>query len=250
LSRRSLITLLAASLLVNVGGAGYFAVRAARKGGLRYLLERFDFADAKPSELAFQTELKERYRKLPNTEGEVDFVGDSLMGDGPWADLFGPIKNRGIGGDTTAGLLDRLGEVTEGHPRKAFLLAGTNDLAADLPTAQVIRNARKILERFRSESPKTELYVLSILPVNQTFAGGPVQNNATIKEANRQLKELVGEFAGVTFVDVFDALCDSGGNLRKEWSKDGLHLNIDGYLALGDLLKPYLGDASPSTDAR
>jgi len=239
---RRLKLLLAASLFLNAAGAGFLAVRAARKGGLRYVLERLDLADAKPEELDFQKGLKARYLKLPNTPGEIDFAGDSLMGDGPWEDLFGTIKNRGIGGDTTAGLLDRLGEVTEGHPRKTFLLIGTNDIAADIPVAQVVRNYRKILERFRSESPATELHVVSILPVNQTFAGGPVHDNAAIKETNRRLKALVAEFPGVTFVDVFDALCDPQGNLRKEWSKDGLHLNIDGYLMLGGLLKRYVGE--------
>ena len=132
----------------------------------------------------------------------------------------------------------------DGRPDKVFLLTGANDLAADVPVAQVIRNVRKILDRLRAESPKTTIYVISILPVNQTFPKGPVHDNVTIRDTNRLLKDMVADLKHVKFVDVFSALSDSEGNLRKELSVDGLHLNIDGYLVLGAVLKPYAQDAS------
>jgi lysophospholipase L1-like esterase len=39
-------------------------------------------------------------------------------------------RNQGISGDITFGVLQRLDEVTEGHPAKVFILIGLSDPAA------------------------------------------------------------------------------------------------------------------------
>jgi lysophospholipase L1-like esterase len=240
---RFLYLVLIVSLALNAAGAATFAARVTRKGGMRYLLERLDFRDAKHPMLPFQADRRAQFRKLPNTGAEIIFAGDSLVADGPWAELYSPIKNRGIGGETTAGLLDRLDEMTESQPQKIFLLVGTNCLAADIPVAQVIRNYRKILEQIRRESPQTDVFVISVLPVNQQLArGGPVHDNATIQELNHRLQDLAGQFERVAFLDAFDPLTDAHGDLREELTTDGLHLNIDGYLILGRLLEGHVVD--------
>jgi lysophospholipase L1-like esterase len=236
---RLVLGLLIASVTINVLGLAAVAARVAQRGGLPYVLARLDLSDAKPPEPApFQIDWQAMLRKLPNTENEIIFAGDSLVAAGAWAELFSPIKNRGIGGETTSGLLARLDEVTESRPRKVFLLIGTNCLAAEIPVAQVVRNYRKILERIRADSPATRIYVLSILPVNQAFSQGKVmQNNPTIREANRLLRALVAEFPGAEFVDIYDAVADADGDLRKDLTPDGLHLTFDAYLILGERLK-------------
>jgi lysophospholipase L1-like esterase len=234
--------MLIVSLTLNFVSAAGFAAWVMRKGGSRHLLERFDLRDAEPKLLPFQIDWRARLRKLPNTEAEIVFAGDSLIADGPWSELYSPIKNRGIGGETTAGLLDRLDEVTESHPRKIFFLVGTNCLAADIPVAQIVRNYRKIVERVRRESPQTRVFIISVLPVNPRFIKGPVQVNATIRELNRQLQDLAGQFENVAFLDVFNALTDASGDLRKDLTTDGLHLNLDGYLVLGHLLEGHVVD--------
>ncbi len=240
--RRLFRIMLIVSLTLNFVSAAGFAAWVMRKGGSRHLLERFDLRDAEPKLLPFQIDWRARLRKLPNTEAEIVFAGDSLIADGPWSELYSPIKNRGIGGETTAGLLDRLDEVTESHPRKIFFLVGTNCLAADIPVAQIVRNYRKIVERVRRESPQTRVFIISVLPVNPRFIKGPVQVNATIRELNRQLQDLAGQFENVAFLDVFNALTDASGDLRKDLTTDGLHLNLDGYLVLGHLLEGHVVD--------
>jgi lysophospholipase L1-like esterase len=106
--------------------------------------------------------------------------------------------------------------------------------------AQVVRNYRKILESIRSNSPPTRTYLIGVLPVNRHFAGGPVHDNATIRDLNERLKELAGAFGNVQYIDATAALSDPHGDLRKELTWDGLHLSIDGYLVLGKLLEPYV----------
>jgi lysophospholipase L1-like esterase len=226
-------TLLAASLLLNAAILGYLA----RSGGLRRILLKLDLVDLPATRVPFQKDLEARYRKLPNTSAEIDFVGDSLIGDGPWAELFSEVHNRGIGGDTVAGVLGRLDEVLEGHPRKVILLVGTNDLAAAVPDSQYLRHYRTLLERIRKESPGTAITVLAILPLNPSFPTKFTYDNARVVETNRQLKAMVAEFPGVRFLDLAPLLADDAGNLRREFTADGMHLNLDGYLAIREALK-------------
>lgn len=221
-------TVLAVSLLANIACFAYLA----RSGGLRRIFMKLELVELPPTRLDFQKDDETRYRKLPNTAAEIDFAGDSLINSGPWAELFGEIHNRGIGGETTQGILGRLDEITEAKPAQIFLLIGTNDLAAGAPESQVLRNYRTILERVRIESPKTAVTVIGLLPVNPALPGRPTQTNAQVTSVNRQLQTLIGEFPGVRYLDLTSFLVDSSGNLNADLSPDGIHLNIDGYLAI------------------
>lgn len=77
--------------------------------------------------------------------------------------------NRGVSGDTTFGVLERLDEVTEGHPSKIFLLIGINDISRNFPDGQILQNYKEIISRIQKESPKTKVYIETILPVNKSF---------------------------------------------------------------------------------
>ena len=44
----------------------------------------------------------------------------------------------------------------------------------------------------------------------------------------------------VDFVPVYDSLIDSEGQLKKDYTTDGLHLSVAGYQALSEALKGYL----------
>jgi len=99
------------------------------------------------------------------------FLGDSITDGGEWCELFGDarLKNRGISGDVTWGVLDRLSEVTAGKPVKIFLMIGVNDLARGKTVEEIIANYETIVERIRRETPQTQLYIQSVLPVNPVF---------------------------------------------------------------------------------
>jgi lysophospholipase L1-like esterase len=239
LDRRGLVNAsLVASLLLNALMIAYFA----HSGALRRMLLKADLVELRPDRAEFRKEMEARFRKLPSTGAEVVFAGDSLVANGPWAEFYTEVHNRGIGGDTSSDLLGRLDEITEGRPRKLFLLVGANDLSAAAPVAQYLRRYRAILERVRRESPATEIVVLGLLPVNHGFPDHPNFNNARVIETNRRLKDLVGGFPGVRFLDLAGYLADAAGDLRREFTTDGIHINIDGYLAIREaLLGPATG---------
>ena len=96
------------------------------------------------------------------------FLGNSITDGGEWAELFNNrhVKNRGISADRSGWLLDRLDPIINGHPKKLFLMIGTNDLAVGITPEEVAANVEKLLDRFAEESPWTKIYVQSILPVN------------------------------------------------------------------------------------
>ena len=109
------------------------------------------------------------FRILPNDTGEIIFLGDSITDGCEWSELFHDlsIKNRGISGDVTQGVLDRLGEVVESNPKKIFLMIGVNDLAAGKTEKEIVSNIKKIIKNIQKKSPATEIYLESILPRGQ-----------------------------------------------------------------------------------
>jgi lysophospholipase L1-like esterase len=236
----SVPVLLTLSLLLNVA----MIASLANSGGLRRIFLRRDLVGLSKTREEFQKEIEARYRKFPNTSAEIVFAGDSLIGDGPWAELFSDIHNRGIGGETTQGMLDRLDEILDSKPRKIFLLLGTNDLSKAVPIAQSIRNYRAILGRIRKDSPETTIHVIAMTPVNPT-SQTKTSGNEEVIEFNGQLKRLVAEFPGVKFVDLTPILVDEQGKLRRDFTPDGCHLNNDAYLAIREPLAKLVFEDEP-----
>ena len=186
------------------------------------------------SEYNFQR--RSLFEKLPVTSKDIVFLGNSITDGGEWNELLANprVKNRGISGDRSSWMLDRLDPIVGGQPRKLFLLIGTNDLAAGTPAAEVVANVRKIVERFQSESPRTKLYVQSVFPVNDSFkkyAAKHGRHDADIVAVNKGLQALCAE-KGIVYIDLWTLLADKNGKLRADLTNDGLHLMGEGYIVL------------------
>ena len=184
------------------------------------------------------------FEKLPDTKGEIIFLGNSITDGGEWCELLGNprVKNRGISGDTTEGVLFRLNEVTRSKPDKVFLLIGINDLSRGVSKDTVFSNICKIANRIRKDSPKTKVYIQSILPVNDTFGlfKGHTNKTAEVIWVNVQLKDwCIKENVG--FVDLYSRfkMADSE-KMNPKYSDDGLHLLGDGYLLWVEIIKSLL----------
>ncbi len=173
------------------------------------------------------------FRLLPVTEGSIIFVGNSITDIGEWSEMWQNIKvkNRGISSDITFGVLDRLDEIIRSKPSKAFLMIGINDIARGIPDKTIIRNISRILEQLQEESPEITVFVQSILPTNSAFTEYINHQNKGqhIKTINSALEELVPQY-GAVYVDLHAIFVDEKGNLDKQYTNDGLHLNGAGYL--------------------
>lgn len=176
---------------------------------------------------------------------DIVFLGNSITDGCEWAELFDNrhIRNRGISGDRSDWLLDRLDPIVAGHPKKVFLMIGTNDLAQGAAPAEVAANVLRLLDRFAAESPWTKIYVQSILPVNgEEFASGfaHLTKGDEIVETNRLLAELCEGRKKVSYIDVHTALADERGLLDERYTNDGLHLLAAGYLVWKEVIRPYV----------
>ena len=67
-----------------------------------------------------------------------------------------------------------------------------------------------------------------------------IRTNEKIQKWNQAYQELASAYMQVEFVPVFDSLTDQVGQLKKEYTTDGLHLSVAGYQALTKALKDYL----------
>lgn len=121
------------------------------------------------------------FQSIPNpplTKGDIIFLGNSINDGAEWNELFtnkgekhadSRIKNRGISGDITAGVIHRLAEITRRKPAKVFLMIGINDLGRGLTPDSVVKNILLINDYLQQESPGTKVFIESILPVNPGF---------------------------------------------------------------------------------
>src|SRR4051812_12410847 len=97
-----------------------------------------------------------RTAQFRDLRGSADIVmlGDSLTEWGNWHELVPEFRviNRGIAGDTSSGVLDRLQEVIERRPKVVFVMVGTNDIGIQVPPDVLLSNLREIVTRLRDES--------------------------------------------------------------------------------------------------
>lgn len=197
----------------------------------------------------------ERYRRLNKfvKKGQILFVGSSLMEQFPVNELLMDLNlpltvyNRGIGGFTTRELREVLDVcVWELEPRHIFINIGTNDLnAPDYELSGLLERYEDILRAIRERLPETGLTLLAYYPVNPEAADpGMAQalrqrSNARIAQANLGVKELA-EKLGASFLDVNGGITDSAGNMKAEYTVEGMHMYGDGYMQVLKALLPTL----------
>jgi lysophospholipase L1-like esterase len=184
---------------------------------------------------------KAMFAGLPDSKSEIVFLGDSLTDQGEWAELFknGDIINRGISGDTTTGIIERLDEIIRSQPDKIFLMIGINDLWNEHKTVpEIVSNYQKILEKIAQKSPQTQIFMQSILPINQKSYQIAI-NNQDIVKVNQQLSKLAKQLS-YNYLNLHDSFLDNNGQLDVQYTMDGVHLNDRAYLLWKKIVEPYV----------
>jgi lysophospholipase L1-like esterase len=183
----------------------------------------------------------ENFRSYPDSREDIVFLGNSITHYAEWQELLKlpQARNRGISGDISFGVLERLDEISAGFPQKVFILIGINDIARNIPDSVILCNYRRIINRLRSESPGTRIYFQSLLPVNDSF---PARNHfgkdEHIAAVNTGLASICREMQ-VEFIDIHSAFLDANKKLDRKFTYDGLHLNAAGYVHWAEILKSY-----------
>ena len=77
------------------------------------------------------------------------------------------VYNRGISGDTSDRLLEKLEcNALNISPKNLVILIGTNDIGLGLPTEYTLNNIKEILQRTQKLCPNTNIVLQAIYPVN------------------------------------------------------------------------------------
>ena len=197
-----------------------------------------------------QEKIQAKYRGLNQIsvlEPDIIFIGDSIVEYYPLQELFGTAKtivNRGIRGYQTRLLLENLDAHLYGDAvDQIVLLIGTNDIGKDIPMNEALDNLERVIQSIARDYPLSQIKLLSILPVNegekykQTVY---IRTNEKIREWNQAYEALASAYMQVDFVPIYDSLTDTEGQLKKDYTTDGLHLSVAGYQVLSEALKEYL----------
>lgn len=207
-------------------------------------------------EIVWTKEYKiERYRKMNETaeKGCVLFAGSSLMEMFPVEKFAAEdglpvtVYNRGVGGFITDELIENIGVcILDLAPGKLFINIGTNDLSdPDRPLQQVMDNYSAILGEVRRTVPGVRIYLMAYYPVNYDAAAPEmkdclkIRSNEKIAAANERVKALA-DLYGAKYIDVNAPLKDEHGNLRAEYTFEGMHINEEGYRAVYPLVREYI----------
>ncbi|MCB9050551.1 MAG: family 20 glycosylhydrolase [Lewinellaceae bacterium] len=205
-------------------------------------MEGLQFSTSPQEFSAYYYQKRSHFEQLPNSKGEIIFLGDSITDGCEWSEMFGNqvIKNRGISGDVTQGVLGRLEEVVESKPEKVFLMIGVNDLARGLSAEEVVNNIGHITQYIREASPEAEVYLQSLLPVNDAFGKfkDHTDKNEAILAVNQALEKMEG--LNLSFIGLHKDFANADGKLRASLTNDGLHLNGSGYRLWAELIKSYI----------
>jgi lysophospholipase L1-like esterase len=176
---------------------------------------------------------------MTQQDSSIIFLGDSQFEYANWNELLErkDILNRGIAGDVVSGLIGRVEEVCRHQPTKIFIEIGTNDLSMGLSVDEIMADYEKLMEAIKKRTT-AEIYINSVLPV-QDLPGENYQN-AEILNLNRKIKAFC-EKQALKYIDLMPTFTDdNSGNIKTEYTSDGLHLNAKGYLEWKRILMPFL----------
>jgi lysophospholipase L1-like esterase len=181
------------------------------------------------------------YLYSDNACERIIFLGDSITAGGQWGRLFRlagrDMKNFGVGGDTTRGVLNRIDSVISENPSKIFLMIGFNDGPTHQNIMAIVRNYTVILKNLKRSLPNTKIYVQSVLPVNKKLLPD-AKDNDDIHELNLEIARLAKD-QGVVYIDLFPRFLKDG-QLNEALTWDGLHLNPSGYALWKTLIENYV----------
>ncbi len=186
-----------------------------------------------------------KFKANPLEFGDIVFIGNSITEQGGnWAERFdnAKIKNRGIGGDVTAGVIARLKEIYYYKPEKVFLKIGINDLFhRDLNPEYVANNIKLIVVLIHQESPKTKIFVQTILPS---------RDNNPSKERIAATNSILKAMASTDYLQVIDlhsVFANEKDLLKSEYTNDGLHLTEAGYVVWQNYIRNLVNEGKTTS---
>jgi len=178
---------------------------------------------------------------FPKSKG-ILFIGSSSIRK--WTDLEQrfpdkPIIRRGVGGCELSQLVKYYTPyiLFPYHPRKIFIYAGENDIAAGETADSVFTNFKVLWSMIRKNLPRTKIYFMSIKP-----SPSRMQFHAAFDKANELIKDYLAGKRRSLYIDVNTVIYKPETTKPDSslFEKDYLHLNSSGYDRWQKVLEPYV----------
>ena len=176
------------------------------------------------------------------------FLGDSITDFYDLDKYFNDYKvvNSGISGNQTSDIYkDIKKRAYVYNPSTIFLLIGTNDLEHDVSNEDIIKNIKNIIKSLNENLPNATVYLESIYPINNE-KDSKINHNSVGKRKNKDIVLINSELKqycndkNCTYLDMYSLLEDKDGNLKLEYTKEGLHMSDEGYEVITKELKKYM----------
>ncbi len=156
------------------------------------------------------------------SDAKIVMLGDSITDEGEWSELWGKVvQNRGISGDTTSGVLDRLYTISPSI-EEVYIMIGVNDIMRGAKAQDVYLNYEKIVQFFQKKGIKVNIQ--STLYIGESRKK---DFNIEVEKLNDKLK-LFAKQNNIRFIDL-NQILSSNKVLKADFTKDDLHLNGDAY---------------------
>ncbi|WP_244307408.1 SGNH/GDSL hydrolase family protein [Flavobacterium fluviatile] len=207
------------------------------------LIPNDDWANLNKYKLA-NSDLKKNEMK----ENSVVFMGNSITER--WVDFdpdFFTQNNyigRGISGQTTSQMLLRFKQdVIQLHPKAVVIHAGTNDIAGNtgpITVAEIAENIFSMAELAKAHNIK--VIVASVLPASSYSWSPSIEPVAKITELNNLLQSYAQKNE-LVYLDYYSALVNEDKGLKKEYGRDTVHPNLEGYKVMEPLAKAAINKA-------
>ncbi len=214
------------ALVLAAGAVHYFAVKLPEKREKEAQLKEYQ---------EFYAQMLRDYAaensRYEDFQVDVAFLGDSITAGYDVKSYYPEyvVANRGIGGETTYGLKDRLAvSVLDLKPKVCVMLIGGNNIDT------MFRDYEDILLIFQEKMPETKIVLVSLSPTSDPIA----ERNKTLAYNNVKIK-LLAEKYGYEFVDIYTPLFDlETGKMKAEYTPDGAHHTAEGYRVITEAIKP------------
>ena len=110
---------------------------------------------------------------------------------------------------------------------------------------KIIKNIKNIIKSLNENLPNATVYLESIYPINNekdskiNHSSVGKRKNKDIVLINSELKQYCND-KNCTYLDMYSLLEDKDGNLKLEYTKEGLHMSDKGYEVITKELKKYM----------
>ncbi|MBL1215021.1 MAG: hypothetical protein HND52_16785 [Ignavibacteriae bacterium] len=145
------------------------------------------------------------------------------------------ISNFGISGLASYEVLNYASDVWfKENPDYIFICIGTNDFARNVSDEEVLQNIKIISNYCIKKTPSSKIILIPVFPTKNNQP----RPNSRIVKFNYKLKKLAGE-NNFNFFNLHPHFTDEAGQLRSEFTDDGLHLTEAAYKKWAEEFKKY-----------